>query len=179
MRIGFLLGFSPEILVKAAEIIALEKNQKTLRKAISDGVFGSATASESELRARLAQERKTRDRVEYSLKGFRVDEQYAVHQVRADELSRAIRELNDEGLSLEKRRSDLEAAMSEERPAIVGENYLSNWKRCMQRLALSFPMLHFDALWRLLTFMRPSCVIGGFISRMNLQQLINVLKRLA
>ena len=120
MRIGFLLGFSPEILVKAAEIIALEKNQKTLRKAISDGVFGSATASESELRARLAQERKTRDRVEYSLKGFRVDEQYAVHQVRADELSRAIRELNDEGLSLEKRRSDLEAAMSEERPAIVG-----------------------------------------------------------
>lgn len=120
MRIGFLLGFSPEILVKAAEIIALEKNQKTLRKAISDGVFGSATASESELRARLAQERKTRDRVECGLKGFRVDEQYAVHQVRADELSRAIRELNDEGLSLEKRRSDLEAAMSEERPAIVG-----------------------------------------------------------
>ena len=120
MRIGFLLGFSPEILVKAAEIIALEKNQKTLRKAISDGVFGSATASESELRARLAQERKTRDRVECRLKGFRVDEQYAVHQVRADELSRAIRDLNDEGLSLEKRRSDLEAAMSEERPTIVG-----------------------------------------------------------
>ena len=120
MRIGFLLGFSPEILVKAGEIIALEKNQKALRKAISDGVLGSTTASESELRARLAQERKTRDRVECSLKGFRVDEQYAVHQVRADELSRAIRELNDEGLSLEKRRSDLEAAVSEERPAIVG-----------------------------------------------------------
>lgn len=118
-RIGFFFGFSPEILAKGGQVLALEKNRKALRKAIKDGAFGSATVSESELRARLVQTREKRDRLERNLNEFRVDQQYAAHQETADRLTRAIRDLNDEGLSLEKRKSDLESAMAEERPAVA------------------------------------------------------------
>ncbi|WP_235821283.1 ABC-three component system protein [Actinomyces mediterranea] len=119
-RIGFFLGFSPEILAKADKVTALEKNRKALRKAISEGAIGAITLSEPELRARLAQARKKRSRLESNLSGFRVDEQYADHQADADSLTHAIRELNDEGLSLERRKRDLELAMTEERPTVAG-----------------------------------------------------------
>lgn len=119
-RIGFFLGFSPEILAKAGEVTALEKNRKALSKAISEGAIGAITLSEPELRARLAQAREKRSRLESNLSGFRVDEQYADHQADADRLTHAIRELNDEGLSLERRKRDLELAMTEERPAVAG-----------------------------------------------------------
>lgn len=116
-RIGYLLGFSPEILTKAGEVAALEKNRKALKKAISDGALGSMTLNEAELRARLAQTRQRRSRLESNLSGFRIDEQYADHQTEADTLTHAIRDLNDEGLALEQRKRDLELAMREERPA--------------------------------------------------------------
>jgi len=119
-RIGFFLGFSPEILAKAGEVTALEKNRKALSKAISEGALGAITLSEPELRARLAQTREKRSRLESNLSGFRVDEQYADHQAEADRLTHAIRDLNDEGLSLERRKRDLELAMTEERPAVTG-----------------------------------------------------------
>jgi uncharacterized protein YydD (DUF2326 family) len=116
-RIGYLLGFSPEILTKAGEVAALEKNRKALKKAISDGALGSMTLNEAELRARLAQTRQRRSRLESNLSGFRIDEQYAEHQTEADSLTHAIRDLNDEGLALERRKRDLELAMREESPA--------------------------------------------------------------
>ncbi|MFT0848223.1 ABC-three component system protein [Actinomycetaceae bacterium L2_0104] len=115
-RIGYLLGFSPEILTKAGEVAALEKNRKALKKAISDGALGSMTLNEAELRARLAQTRQRRSRLESNLSGFRIDEQYAEHQTEADSLTHAIRDLNDEGLVLEQRKRDLELAMREESP---------------------------------------------------------------
>lgn len=116
-RIGYLLGFSPEILTKAGEVAALEKNRKALKKAISDGALGSITLNEAELRARLAQARQRRSRLESNLSGFRIDEQYAEHQTEADNLTHAIRDLNDEGLALEQRKRDLELAMQEASPA--------------------------------------------------------------
>lgn len=119
-RIGFLLGFSSEILAKAGEVATLEKNRRALKKAISDGALGAISLSESELRSRLVQIRKKRSRLESNLSGFRVDEQYAEHQAEADRLTYAIRNLNDEGLSLEQRKRDLELAMTEERPAVAG-----------------------------------------------------------
>ncbi len=118
VRIGYLLGFSPEILTKAGEVAALEKNRKALKKAISDGALGSITLNEAELRARLAQARQRRSRLESNLSGFRIDEQYAEHQTEADDLTHAIRDLNDEGLALEQRKHDLELAMQEESPAL-------------------------------------------------------------
>lgn len=58
--------------------------------------------------------------MESNLSGFRVDEQYADHQAEADRLTHEIRNLNDESLSLEQRKRDLELAMMEERPAVAG-----------------------------------------------------------
>jgi len=98
----------------------LEKNRKALNKAISDGTLGAIALSEPELRARLAQTREKRSRMESNLSGFRVDEQYADHQAEADRLTHEIRNLNDESLSLEQRKRDLELAMMEERPAVAG-----------------------------------------------------------
>lgn len=98
----------------------MEKNRKALNKAISDGTLGAIALSEPELRARLAQTREKRSRMESNLSGFRVDEQYADHQAEADRLTHEIRNLNDESHSLEQRKRDLELAMMEERPAVAG-----------------------------------------------------------
>lgn len=121
VRIGYLLGFSPEILTKASEVSALEKSRKALKKVISDeGAFGTITLDEAELRVRLARTRQKRSRLEKDLSGFRVDEQYADHQAEADRLTHAIRDLNDEGLALEQRKHDLELAIADERPSVAG-----------------------------------------------------------
>ena len=116
-RIGYFLGFSPEILGKAGEVSGLERNRKALKNAFRDGVLTSATLSEPELRAQLAQARQRRTRLETNLKGFRVDDQYADHQREADNLSASIRRLNDEALLLEERKRDLETATHEEVPS--------------------------------------------------------------
>lgn len=138
-RIGYFLGFSPEILSKGGQVIALEKNRKALRKAIKDGVFGYATLSESELRARLVQTREKRDRLGRNLSEFRVDEQYTAHQEAADRLTRAIRDLNDEVFSLEERKSDLESAMSEERPAVAGAELSRQLETMYAEIGVIFP----------------------------------------
>ena len=87
-RIGYLLGFSPEILLKAGRISALKKHQKSLKKAISDGTLGMhpITLKESELRSQLAQKKRQRTRIEEDLSKFRVDDQYVEHQAEADRI---------------------------------------------------------------------------------------------
>lgn len=138
-RIGFFLGFSPEVLAKAGEVAALEKKRKALSKAISEGVIETIALSEPELRARLAQARKKRSRLESNLSGFRVDEQYVDHQADADRLTHAIRELNDKGLSLERRKRDLEIAMTEERPAVAGVELVKQLESMYAEIGLVFP----------------------------------------
>ena len=138
-RIGFFLGFSPEILAKAGEVTALEKNRKALNKAISDGALGAIELSEPELRARLAQTREKRSRLESNLSGFRVDEQYADHQAEANRLTHAIRDLNDEGLSLERRKRDLELAMTEERPAVAGAELAKQLESMYAEIGIVLP----------------------------------------
>lgn len=130
LRIGYFLGFSPEILVKVGEISAMEKQQRDLKKLISEGVIESVVLNESELRAELAQARQRRNRLKANLARFRVDEQYGEHQTRADQLSSAIRDLNDQGLALEQRQRDLKLAIETERPA-VRERDLGNQLEAM------------------------------------------------
>ena len=114
LRIGYFLGFSPEILAESGKITALEKNRKALSKAISDGALGAMTLNESELRARLTQKRSQRSRLESNLSEFRVDDEYVEHQSEANRISQTIREINDESLALEERKRDLKLAMLEE-----------------------------------------------------------------
>lgn len=140
-RIGYLLGFSPEILCKAGEVAGLEKNRKALNKAFSDGAFGPMTLNEPELRARLAQTRQRRTRLETNLSGFRIDEQYAEHQTEADKLTHAIRDLNDEGLALEQRKRDLELAMQEEGPVASDSEMAKRLKAMYSEIGIVLPDL--------------------------------------
>lgn len=141
VRIGFFLGFSPEILAKAGDIAALEKNKKALSKAISEGALGTISLSEPELRARLANTREKQSKLESSISGFRVDEQYTSHQEEADRLTHAIRELNDEGLTLEQRKRDLELAMEEERPTTEGAELTKRLKSMYAEVGIVLPKI--------------------------------------
>lgn len=115
-RIGYLLGLSPEILIKAGRISALKKHQKSLKKAISDGTLGMhpITLKESELRSQLAQKKRQRTRIKEDLSKFRVDDQYVEHQAEADHITQMIKDLNDRALVLEQRKKNLETTMREE-----------------------------------------------------------------
>ena len=139
VRIGYLLGFSPEILAKAGEVRALEKNRKALKQAISDGAFGTMILREPELRSHLAQAREKRSRLESNLSKFRIDEQYADHQGEADRLTHAIRDLNDKLLLLEQRKRDLEIAMTEERPAVQGEELAKQLESMYAEIGIVLP----------------------------------------
>jgi len=114
VRIGHLLGLSPEILAKSGELDQLTKQGKAIRKAVKEGALTHLTLDESKLRAQLANVRRQRDRAQESLSVFKVDEQYAEHQRDADELTASIQRLNDEGLALQRRSRELETALQDE-----------------------------------------------------------------
>lgn len=114
VRIGHLLGLSPEILAKSGEVDQLTKQGKAIRKAVREGALAHLSLDEPKLRAQLATTRRQRDRTEESLSAFRVDEQYADHQRQADDLTAAIQRLNDEGLALQRRSRELDAALLDE-----------------------------------------------------------------
>ncbi|EEJ52803.1 ABC-three component system protein [Mobiluncus mulieris] len=138
LRIGYFLGFSPEILSKAGEISALEKNQKSLKKAIAAGALGMTT-NEAELRARLAQIRQQRDQLQASISEFRVDAQYEMHQNEADRLSHKIRDLNDDGVALERRKHDLEDAIRLEKPSTTTTQTVKQLSDLYQEIGVVLP----------------------------------------
>jgi uncharacterized protein YydD (DUF2326 family) len=114
VRIGYLLGLSPEILSKSGEVDQLTKQGKAIRKAVKEGAIAHLSLDEPKLRAQLATIRRQRDRAQESLRAFKVDEQYADHQRRADNLTASIQRLNDEGLALQRRSRELDAALRDE-----------------------------------------------------------------
>ena len=111
VRLGYLLGLSPEVLSKAGEVGRLEKQRQAVRAAVREGALKHLSLDEAGLRSQLAAARHRRDRVRESLGAFLVDEQYAEHQRTADALSAEIRAINDEGLALERRAGDLRRAL--------------------------------------------------------------------
>lgn len=131
IRIGYLLGFSPDVLNKAIEVSELEKHRTALRKAIRAGALPSLRLSDAELRAQLAQVKSRRRRMEHELAGFRVDEQYADHQRRADQLSAELRELNDSALTLRRRRREIEEVTRAEQPSAASADDADDRLRVM------------------------------------------------
>ncbi len=114
VRIGHLLGLSAEILTKAGDVQLLAKQKQSLQKAIKEGAISSISLDEAQLRAQLANARRKRDHIDKSLRGYRVDEQYVEHQREADGLTAQIQHLNDEGLALQSRVRELNAALLDE-----------------------------------------------------------------
>lgn len=121
VRLGYLLGLAPEVLARAGELNRLTQQRKAIRRAVEEGVISHVTLDEAGLRAQLAAARRNRDRVEQSLRSFRVDEQYGEHQRRADALSTQIRALNDEGLIVERRLGELKRAVDQEADTSTSE----------------------------------------------------------
>lgn len=114
VKLGFMLGLSPEILGKAGDVDRLTKQGKAIRAAVREGAIAHLSLDESALRAQLAAARRQRDRTQEDLRAFRVDEQYADHQRAADDLSGSIQRLNDEALSLQRRLRELNEALQDE-----------------------------------------------------------------
>lgn len=114
VRIGYLLGLSPEVLGQAGELDRLTKQAKAIRAAVRDGAFAHLSLDEAALRAQLATARRRRDRVEQDLRSFRVDEQYIEHQQEADRLTSEIERRNDEALSLERRARELSDSLRDD-----------------------------------------------------------------
>ncbi|WP_444663030.1 ABC-three component system protein [Cellulomonas sp. CW35] len=114
VKLGYLFGLSPEILVKAGEITALERQRNAVKAAVREGAIAHLSLDEAGLRTELVEARRRRDRVERSLSEFRVDDQYADHQNLADLLTRRIQALNDETLALQRRTGDIERALEAE-----------------------------------------------------------------
>lgn len=114
VKLGFMLGLSPEILGKAGDVDRLTKQGKAIRAAIREGAIAHLSLDESALRAQLAAARRQRDRTQEDLRTFRADEQYADHQRAADDLSGFIQRLNDEALSLQRRLRELNEALQDE-----------------------------------------------------------------
>ena len=123
VRIGHLLGLSASVLAESEEVVRLANQSDALRKAASSGAIRHLDLDEAQARSELAAARRQMIRTKNSLAGFRVDEQYGEHQERADHLTGLIQTLNTEGLSLQRRRRELEEALREE-VDLAGEDAL-------------------------------------------------------
>lgn len=122
IRIGYLLGFSPEVLDKAVEVAALKKHRQELRNVIKSGALPSLSLEDAKLRARLAQARARRQHLRDDLAAFKVDEQYSDHQREADDLSAQLRILNESALALRRRQTEIEQVTEAEQPTLFMES---------------------------------------------------------
>jgi len=116
IRIGYFLGFAPEILNKAADVAALKKHHKELQSVIKSGALPYLSIKGPELRAQLAQAKSQRQQLKEDLASFKVDRQYAEHQREADRLSAQLRILNESALALRRRQSEIEQVTKIEQP---------------------------------------------------------------
>jgi uncharacterized protein YydD (DUF2326 family) len=139
VKLGYFLGLAPEVLGRAGEVERLARQRKAIRAAVAEGVMGSITPDEADVRARLASVRRDRDRVRESLRSFRVDEQYGEHQRAADDLTGRISRLNDEGLALQRRRSELAAAIESELEGLEGQEFQERLQRLYSEVNLVLP----------------------------------------
>lgn len=114
VKLGFMLGLSPEILGQAGDLDRLTKQRKAIRAAVKEGAMTHLSLDEPALRAQLATARRRRDRTQADLRSFKVDAQYGDHQREADRLTASIQALNDEGLALQRRSGELRTALQDE-----------------------------------------------------------------
>ncbi|WP_461026850.1 ABC-three component system protein [Streptomyces sparsus] len=134
-----MLGLAPEILGKAGDLDRLTKQGKAIRKAVRDGAIAHLSLDESALRAQLATARRQRDRMQESMRSFRVDEQYASHQQEADGLSGSIQRLNDEALALQRRSRELDEALRDEVVASESNELTAKLARVYAEIGLVLP----------------------------------------
>jgi phage host-nuclease inhibitor protein Gam len=114
VKIGYFLGLSPTVLSRAGELDQLSKQRKAIKRAVREGAMPHLRLDEAFLRAELVTARRRRDTRRESLRRFKVDDQYAEHQERADQLTATIQSLNDEAVSLQRRAREISEAVEVE-----------------------------------------------------------------
>lgn len=139
VKLGFMLGLSPEILGKAGDVDRLTKQGKAIRAAVREGAIAHLSLDESALRAQLATARRQRDRTQDDLRSFKVDEQYADHQREADNLSGSIQRLNDEALALQRRLRELDEALRDEVGSAHNSELTARLERVYAEIGLALP----------------------------------------
>lgn len=139
VKLGFMLGLSPEILGKAGDVDRLTKQGKAIRAAVREGAIAHLSLDESALRAQLATARRQRDRTQDDLRSFKVDEQYADHQREADNLSGSIQRLNDEALALQRRLRELDEALRDEVVSAQNSELTARLERVYAEIGLVLP----------------------------------------
>lgn len=107
MRLGYLLGLSMGALQKGQVAASFKEEHKNLKRALDGGAIGRFGPGEGEAKAELVSCRAERARLAEQLADYEIDERYAAHQERADELSRQIRDLNATALAAERRVREL------------------------------------------------------------------------
>ena len=113
VRLGFFLGISPEVTGRAGDLAELGANLRAAKKAARSGVLRGVSTDMAKTRADLGEAKALRDRTRAELDQFEVDEAYADHLQRADELSAELEKLNNGLVADERRRSQLETALRE------------------------------------------------------------------
>jgi uncharacterized protein YydD (DUF2326 family) len=108
VRLGFFLGLSPEVTGRAGDLAELGANLKAAKEVAQSGVLRGVSTDMAKTRADLGEAKALRDRTRAELDRFEVDEAYADHLRRADELSAELGVLNNTLVADERRRGQLE-----------------------------------------------------------------------
>lgn len=122
--LAYLLGLDLSLVNDARDLAVAERSAKELRRAASDPVMGMTLGRGAELDAEIRTLSIQHRGLERRLSEFRVIDQYAEHRRRADELSRLIRQLNDELVMLERRLRDISDALDSEEREQPDHGYL-------------------------------------------------------
>ncbi len=136
-RLGFFMGFSPEAIAESREVSVIGSQKRAVARIRSTGAMGGMLRSAPEISAELVGVNARRFRLLERAKAFRVDEQYAEHQDRADQLTRLAQHINDQILMHRERLGTIRAAMSEE--AVVEPELVDKVARVYKEAGVALP----------------------------------------
>ena len=116
-RLGYFMGFSPESIKQSRQIAEITSQKKAVSHVMRTGAMGESVRNPIVIEAEILDVRHQRDRLAEHLHNFKVDEQYAEHLERANELTRTIRDLSDMILVDEERIRAIKKSMEVENQA--------------------------------------------------------------
>lgn len=136
LPLAYLFGLDTSIPRRAMEISTSKKSLQSLRTAAKDPIFGRVVGSTEELEAEISTLTLGRLSLERQLENFHVIEMYAEHLERADELSRRIRQLNDDAALALQRTKDLQHSLVGEEREQPDHGYLTD---VYEQVGIVFP----------------------------------------
>lgn len=134
--VTYLLNLDSSITSQAKELKKARKGITALNAATKNPIFGRVVTKVSELDAEIGTLRVSMELLEKDLRNFKVVDQYAIHVRRADNLSKEIREINDNLVILEQKVSDVLEALKAEDADQPDHTYL---EQIYREIGLALP----------------------------------------